>query len=100
MRQPVLVESLSGDTAALREMLLRVDGRVPKEANRMVPPMVLNLQQVVQGSRPAPPVAMPRASAPANGHARELSISFPVPAVEVEAEPIDPDEDDEEADDD
>lgn len=76
----------SGDSAALREALIRLEGHVPRDAQRELPKITLNVQ-TVQNSVTGQPVTLPGQPSPA------------LHAVEVEATPVeiapfvDPDED-------
>lgn len=74
------------DSAALREALTRIEGHVPKDTQRELPKITLNVQ-TVQNSVTGQPVPLPGQPSPA------------LHAVEVEATPVeiapfvDPDED-------
>lgn len=77
------------DSAALREALIRIEGHVPKDAQRELPSITLNVQSV-QANVTGQPVPLPGQPSPAQ-HVGSLAASVEL----VEAVPLDDDDEEE-----
>lgn len=88
----------NGDSTALKEALVRLEGHVPREAQRELPTITLNLQSVqnVQANH-GQPVSLPGRPSPAL-HGTEVRASGAVELKPFTPPEVDEDEGDEESD--